>query len=118
MQQNTNTHPIRPFTDLLRELSDGAVLDDLSSKLNSLVEAVANEQKQGSLTLTLTIRPAQKSAVAMVVVPDIKVKRPEPEPIGSIMFPTDDFNLQRDNPRQAKMELKAVPEAPTEMRKA
>lgn len=109
---------VRPFTDLLRELGEGAVLDDLSAKLNALVEAVTTEHKQGSLTLTITIKPAPNSAVAMLVVPDVKIKKPESEPAASIMFTTDDFNLQRDNPRQTKMELKAVQEESTELRKA
>jgi hypothetical protein len=115
MQENT-LHPIRPFTDLLRELGEGSVLDDLSAKMNALVEAVQNEHKQGTLMLTLTLKPAQNSALAMLVVPEVRIKKPEPELVGTIMFPTEDCNLVRDNPRQTKMELKAVTETTTPLR--
>lgn len=110
---------IRPFTELLRELDEGAVLSDLSVKLNALVEAVHTEHKQGSLVLTINIRPAQNTNIAMLVSADIKVKKPEPEPRSSIMFPTEEFNLQRNNPKQMDMGLKVVTEEDSsELRKA
>jgi len=117
MQQNTS-HPVRPFMDLLRELNEGQTHDEMSARLNELVEAVSQQHKQGTLTLTLTLRPAQNSAIAMLIVPDIKMKKPEPEAVGSIMFTTEDYNLVRDNPRQTKLELKPVDETRPELRRA
>ena len=97
----------RPFYDFLREHRNGVTHDELADALNELVAAVNDEQKAGSLTFTVTIKPMGKSD-GLEVSADIKVKPPKKTPGVSIFFATPDNNLVRQDPRQQSMELREV----------
>ena len=97
----------RPFYDFLREHRNGVTHDELADALNELVAAVNDEQKAGSLTFTVTIKPMGKSD-GLEVSADIKVKPPKKTQGVSIFFATPDNNLVRQDPRQQSMELREV----------
>lgn len=92
--------PKRPFFDTLRDVRAGEVIDDLTAKMQELVQAVQSTGGAGSLTLTLNVAPAKGSSEIVVVKDTIKLKKPEISSKGTIMFPTVEGNLQRNNPNQ------------------
>jgi hypothetical protein len=98
---------VRPFYDFLREHRNGLTHDELADALNSLVAAVSEEGKSGSLTFTVNIRPIDKGD-GLEVSADVKVKPPKKTPGTSIFFVTPDNNLVRQDPRQTSMELREV----------
>lgn len=98
----------RPFADLLRDHRRGATHDELTEKLRELVAAVTEQNKAGTLTITIGMKPAGKASGAFDVSFDAKVKLPKQDPGSSIFFVTPDNNLVREDPRQAVMELREI----------
>lgn len=96
----------RPFHDYLREHRNGATHDKLSDMLQELVEAVAAEGKAGSVTLKVTVKPSDAGRDAVVMLMEAKASLPKPAEHGSIWFITPDHNLQRDDPKQARLPLR------------
>ena len=97
----------RPFNDLLREHRGGLTHDELSDALNELVAAVTEENRAGTLTFTVSIKPLGK-ADGLEVSADIKVKPPKKTPGAAIFFATPENNLVRQDPRQTTMELRDI----------
>ena len=95
--------PRRSFVDTLRDLRGGEVLDQLDEQLQELVRAVASTQAGGQLTLTVVVAPMKGSTEAVVVKDVIKLKKPEVKSAGTLMFPTVEGNLQRNNPNQREL---------------
>ena len=98
----------RPFLDILRDLGQGITHDELSEKLQELVAAVAETGKGGTLSLAITIKPTDSKSGAVVVFAEVKTKPPKPPTQASVFFITPDNNLQRQDPRQATMELREI----------
>jgi hypothetical protein len=95
--------PPRPFTQFLLEQRRGALHEEISAELATVVAAVMEHGKAGKLTLTLNIKPA---GVEMVQIVDKLVGAP---PVGekapSLFFVDSAGNLQRQNPRQDELPL-------------
>lgn len=94
--------PARPFNEFLANLRFGEAHDELSEKLNQLVEQCVKTDKAGTLTFTVTLRPTKGGAVE--VTDDVKIKSPELPHGATLMFPTPENNLQRTDPRQGTLE--------------
>lgn len=92
----------RPFADTLRDLRGGAVLDELAEEMQRVVDAVTTTGLAGTLTLTVTVKP-QPGTDAFLVSDDIKTKLPRVKSKGSLLFPTPEGNLQRNNPNQREL---------------
>jgi len=100
---------IKLFSDTLRELRAGRTLDELSEELNRLVGEVRKTGKSGKLLLTIEVKPASKGDIDTVIVTDdIKTKIPKLDRGGTLFFPTNENNLQRNDPRQKELGLRAV----------
>ena len=95
--------PRRSFTDTLRDIRGGEVLDQLDEQLQELVRAVQSTQAGGQITLTLIVAPMKGSSEAVIVKDAIKLKKPEIKNTGTLMFPTVEGNLQRNNPNQREL---------------
>lgn len=93
----------RSFVDTLRDLRSGEVLDQLDDQLQELVRAVQTTQAGGQITLTVVVAPMKGSTEAVVVKDLIKLKKPEIKSSGTLMFPTAEGNLQRNNPNQREL---------------
>lgn len=94
----------RQFLDTLRDIRQGAVIDELGEELAELVQAVRETGRRGELTFTLTVRPASKGNVDVLALEDsVKVKRPKPERGTSIVYAQPDGSLSRRDPRQPEM---------------
>jgi hypothetical protein len=94
----------RGFIDTLKEMRDGNVLTDLSTDLAELVSAVRATGKAGKLQLTITVKPVKKGGNHTLLVEDeIKVKQPEADREGTILYATDTNELSRRDPRQPEL---------------
>lgn len=93
---------IRPFTDTLIALRYGTLADDLSEALHELTTKCDSTGKQGTLTLKLQLKPGKGGQIE--VFDEIKLDLPKDEKGSSLMFATPEGNLQREDPRQLKIE--------------
>jgi hypothetical protein len=71
---------------------------ELADELTTLVQAVKDTGKAGTLTLTLTIKPVDGSTNVVGVHDVIKVKKPERTRMGSLAYPDKNNNLSRTDP--------------------
>jgi hypothetical protein len=98
----------RPFFDFLREHRGGATHDDLSDALQELVAAVAEGQKAGRLTLTISIKPADSGNGALFIADEIKLFPPKVSKSGSIFYVSPENNLVRHDPKQMPLPLQDI----------
>lgn len=105
---------MKPFTDTLNSLRFGTLSDELTKKLNELTAACAETGRAGAITLTLALKPGKGGQVE--VFDDVKIKMPKEERGSSIMFATPEGNLQREDPRQKKLDLRKVDPETGELR--
>lgn len=82
------------------------VLDVAGAKLSELIAAIVATNKAGSLSLKIDIKPS--TAGALAVKATVTIKKPKGLPPESLLWPTPENNLMEDDPRQIKLELKAV----------
>lgn len=93
----------RSFTDTLRDVRAGMVIDQLDADLQQLVQQVQRTNKGGKLVLTIEIKPMKGSTEAVVVKAGVTVKAPQFEDNGTVLFPTPDGNLTRSHHRQDEL---------------
>jgi len=94
----------KQFTDTLRDIRGGDVIEELTAQLREVVARVRDTGRPGALSLTLKVKRASKGAGnTLVIEDDIKVKLPVAEKGETILFATDDGDLQRNDPRQPKL---------------
>lgn len=98
----------RPFYDFLREHRSGITHDLLTDALQELVAAVTQENRAGTLTLKIGIKPMGKGD-GLEVSAEIASKPPKETAGVSIFFASPENNLVRNDPRQASMELHEIP---------
>lgn len=98
------------FMDVLREHRRGLTHDDINDKMREVLAGVEEEGKSGSLTLKFTFSPRAKGEGIDVAVA-INANPPKPEAATSIFYLTPNGDLQRQDPRQADMDLREVPPA-------
>lgn len=96
---------IRPIFDTLRDIRGGAMLDEMSARLNELVSAAQETGQGGEIVLKLKLRHAKVGQGTFVIEDQIVTKVPSLKTSGTLLFGTPDGNLQRQDPRQANMEF-------------
>lgn len=107
------------FLGTLKEIRQGQSLHELSEHLASLVEAVRATGRKGSLSYTLTVKPASKGETVTLMVEDaVTVKRPNPERGTTVFFAATDNTLQRNDPRQPELAGLRKPAEVTHIREA
>ena len=84
------------------------VMDYAGEKLAELVSAIESHNKAGTLTMKISIKPS--TAGALAVKAEVAIKKPVGLPPEALLWSTPEGNLVADDPRQKKLELKAVPE--------
>lgn len=92
---------MKPFTDTLNALRFGTLSEELTKELVALTQACIETHKAGEITLTLKLKPGKGGHLE--VIDDIKVKKPRFERGSTIMFPTPEGNLMREDPRQGEL---------------
>lgn len=103
-----NLRRIRPIADVLRDLGQGALVDDAGVALQDLVRDVRAIGKKGRLTLTVDVAPMKGDSGAVMVHAKTDIRPPATEPIGGVFFADDDGVLSKDDPRQMKLSLRDV----------
>ncbi len=89
------------FYNFLKEFKAGHLDAQLSEKMHGLVDAVSKFQKEGKLTLEISLKP--KLDGEMLTRIKFKIKAPERDTIESIMFVTPENNLVDSNPKQPEL---------------
>lgn len=103
------------LTSVRVETEDGdllPIMDVAGTKFSELINAVGAHQKGGTLTLKIAVKPS--TAGAMAVKAEVSIAKPKGLPAESLLWATPDGNLMAEDPRQTKLDLKAV--APEPMR--
>lgn len=114
----------KPLNENLRdvriETEDGdliPVMDQAGAKFSELIGAVVANNKAGTLTLKISVKPS--TADTLAVKSEININKPKGLPAESLLWPTPEGNLLADDPRQKKLELKAAaPEPARELKTA
>ncbi len=96
------TRLIRPFGDLLRDQRSGKLAAELAEALNTVVEAVMTNRKEGKLRLTIKIKPTEMAGV-LAVSDDVSITLPSPQKDAAMFYADKDFNLMRNDPNQLEM---------------
>lgn len=97
----------KTFGEVLQDLRYGTLHDELTEKMQEVVNACINTGKTGSLTLQIKLKPGKSGELE--ITDTIKSTVPELEKGGSIMWATPEGNLQREDPRQMTIEgLKSI----------
>ena len=96
------------------ETEDGdliPVMEYAGSKFSDLIKAVTDNNKAGTLTLKLAIKPS--TAGTLAVKAECNINKPKGMPAESLLWPTPEGNLMAEDPRQAKLPLRPVEAEPT-----
>lgn len=89
---------ITPFVEWLEEYKKGETDGELTHELRTLIEAVQETGKPGTLTLTLKV--SRKGERQVNIIEDVKVKTPVHSRSETIYFVDQHLNLTRNDPRQ------------------
>ena len=82
------------------------LLDHAGEQFAELVKAIVSTNKAGTLTMKVDIKPS--TAGALAVKASVTIKKPKGLPPESLLWATPSGDLMADDPRQTKLELKAV----------
>lgn len=99
----------RAFFDVARDIRRGQFLEDCADELQKAVAAVEETGKAAKLTIEIAIKPAARGNGAVVLSDRVRAKLPDLGAGETIMFVTTENNLVPNDPRQAKLDLKAAP---------
>lgn len=94
---------MRPFTDVLRDIRKGRVVDSATDKLNEVVRGVLDTNKPGEITLKLIIKPQGKGDNAVIVSAKLAGKVPQADLPEALFFADLDGDLLRDDPTQQRL---------------
>lgn len=99
---------MRPFTDVLRDMRKGRVVEAAGVELAEVVKAVLDTNKPGKFTLELTVKPQGKGDNAVIVSAKTATKVPQADLPDALFFADLDGDLLRDDPTQHRMFADAV----------
>src|SRR5262245_28944212 len=94
---------MRPFTDVLRDIRKGRVVEAASEELAEVVRGVLDTNKPGELTLKLSVKPQGKGDNAVIVGAKLAAKVPQADLPDALFFADLDGDLLRDDPTQQRM---------------
>jgi hypothetical protein len=86
----------------LNDLRRGETLAEFAEAVETLVRAVQETSKAGTISLSITVKPMGGNKVS--VADKIRSSLPEATHEDTIFFVTEDGVLSRQNPRQLSME--------------
>lgn len=90
------------FTHTINQLRYGQTAEELSQHVAECVESARDTGKVAELTIKLKFKPEANGA-QLFISDDIKTKIPKFAREATILFPTAENNLQREDPRQASI---------------
>src|SRR5947208_5576316 len=89
------------FHEFLKDFKGGHLDAMLGEKMRELVDAVEKFQKEGKLTIEITLSPKMEGEVLTTV--KFKSKAPERDTVEAIMFATPESNLVDSDPKQPEL---------------
>jgi hypothetical protein len=89
----------RPFTDILKDIRNGRIVDKATDQMSALVREVIRTQRAGDLTLKLTVKPHDQDDGTVVIVPKLSIKLPQGDLPEGLFFTDADGALLRNDPR-------------------
>ena len=110
---NENLKAVRVETD---EGDLIPIMDQAGAKFAELINAVCAHNKASKLTLKIDVKPSTAGTLAIRA--DVSVTKPKGLPAESLLWPTPEGNLLAEDPRQMKLEMKAVAAEPARELKA
>jgi len=107
------------FTHTITQLRYGQTAEELSEHVARCVNAARDTNKIAELTIKLRFKPEANGA-QIFIIDEIKPKIPSFPREATILFPTPQGNLQREDPRQTSLPgLRSVDgERPTSFKQA
>lgn len=94
---------MRPFTDVLRDIRKGRVVEAASEQLAEVVRGVLDTNKGGEFTLKMTVKPQGKGDNAVILSVKMAAKVPQADLPDALFFADLDGDLLRDDPTQSRM---------------
>ena len=104
------------FISVLKDLRGGKTQDELSEKLNNLVQECRHTGKVGSLTLKVTLIPDKGDSGQYFIKDKVTEDVPQNERGQTLMWGTPEGNLQRTDPAQGDLDLRLASNAKTEVK--
>jgi hypothetical protein len=104
---------MRLITDILREIRKGRPVEEATMALADVVRAVDETGKEGSVTITLKVKPSKHGGPEKTLIAEVKAKKPIAEIAPAVFFSDTDGDLHRVDPRQEEMPLGEVGASPT-----
>lgn len=96
----------RPIQEILSSLNNGSLFSDASDQLAALVVAVDQTGKSGKLIIEIGLR--KLNGVTMAATGKVSVHKPAEPALETLLFPTPEGSLLRQDPRQMDLNLKPV----------
>jgi len=96
----------RPIQEVLSSLNNGSLFSDASDQLAALVLAVDSTGKSGKLTIEIGLR--KLNGVTMAATGKVTLHKPAEPALETLLFPTPEGSLLRQDPRQMDLQLKPV----------
>ena len=93
----------KAFTQTLMELRGGAVVEEATNELNTLVSMVRDTGKGGKITLTVEVKPFPKVQDALEMTGKVMATLPREKETAEVFFPTVENNLSRHSERQTEL---------------
>lgn len=97
---------MKSFNQIIAEMQNGDVEAEFTEELNDLIQKVQNSGKPGTLTIKLKLK--LNGDRMMSISHSISASDPKPEKGDSLFFINDNLELQRNDPQQLSIPLKAV----------
>ena len=97
---------MRPFTDTLRGIRSGRVIDEATAKLSLVLQHVVETRKPGAVSITLTITPDKTDRNAVKIGAKVSHKVPNaelPDATFFVNFEEEGLDLSRHDPTQREM---------------
>lgn len=104
------------FTQMLAKMRRGQSAEELSEVLLEAQEACKETGKQAVITYRVKIKPEKGMTGMFMLTDEIKAQLPEMDRGTSVMFEDANLQLQLEDPRQQKMDLRQVEETRKETR--
>ena len=107
----TNPHA---FAQMLAKMRRGQTVEELSEALIEAQQACKDTGKMAVITYQVKIKPEKGMPGMYLMTDEIKTKLPQLDRGASVMFEDANLQLQLEDPRQQKMDLRQVDSAPKE----
>lgn len=94
------------FVHALNLIENGKAAEECSAEINRVINAVRENNKKGTITLTLTVEPGGDGRYHLTH--DVKTKLPPKMKYSTMVWGTPEGNLQKSDPAQCDIFVQDV----------